>query len=105
VVHACRPDSDVPARPAGLAAAYHQASGRPEAMTPALSRPVPPMVATVDAASSRGEVISRTPPGDYPKAVTKAKEAIRDGECFQIVVAQRFERETTADPLDVYREI
>jgi len=61
------------------------------------------MVATVDAASSRGEVISRTPPGDYPKAVTKAKEAIRDGECFQIVVAQRFERETTADPLDVYR--
>ena len=32
-----------------------------------------------------------------------AKEAIRDGECFQIVVAQRFERPTDADPLDIYR--
>ena len=42
-------------------------------------------------------------PGDYQKAVEAAKEAIRAGECFQIVVAQRFERATDADPLDVYR--
>ena len=48
-------------------------------------------------------MVSRTPAGEYPKAVEAAKEAIRAGECFQIVVAQRFERATTADPLDVYR--
>jgi anthranilate synthase component I len=83
-------------------AAYHHAVGRLDAMTTALSRPIPPMISTVMAAPL-GAVVSRTPGGGYPKAVEQAKEAIRAGECFQIVVAQRFERDTTADPLDVYR--
>ncbi len=85
-----------------ILAAYHQAIGRLDAMTTALSRPTPPMVSTVDAAPI-GDVTSRTPAGEYPKAVEIAKEAIRAGECFQIVVAQRFERPTDADPIDVYR--
>jgi anthranilate synthase component 1 len=94
--------------PAAVAAAYHHAVGRLDAMTTALSRPIPPMISTVDKVAGGGAalssgVISRTPAGEYPKAVEEAKEAIRAGECFQIVVAQRFERETTADPLDVYR--
>jgi anthranilate synthase component 1 len=83
-------------------AAYHQAIGRLDAMTTALSRPTPPMVSTVEVGRVT-EVTSRTPAGEYPKAVEVAKEAIRAGECFQIVVAQRFERETDADPIDVYR--
>ncbi|GGQ51608.1 anthranilate synthase component I [Couchioplanes azureus] len=83
-------------------AAYHQAVGRLDAMTTALSRPTPPMISTVERAPA-GDVVSRTAPGDYQKAVAAAKEAIRAGECFQIVVAQRFERATDADPLDVYR--
>jgi anthranilate synthase component 1 len=87
---------------ATVVAAYHQAIGRLDAMTTALSRPTPPMVSTVERADL-GEVVSRTPEGEYPKAVEVAKEAIRAGECFQIVVAQRFERATDADPLDVYR--
>ncbi|OLB82052.1 MAG: anthranilate synthase component I [Actinobacteria bacterium 13_2_20CM_2_71_6] len=87
---------------AATAAAYNQAIGRLDAMTTALSRPTPPMVSTVDF-PELGTVASRTPAGLHPKAVEVAKEAIRDGECFQIVVAQRFERATQADPLDVYR--
>jgi anthranilate synthase component 1 len=83
-------------------AAYHHAVGRLDAMTTALSRPTPPMISTVKRVPV-GEVISRTPAGDYQKAVEQAKEAIRAGECFQIVVGQRFERATDADPLDVYR--
>ncbi|MDG4788707.1 anthranilate synthase component I [Micromonospora sp. WMMD1102] len=89
-------------RAAQVTAAYHQAVGRLDAMTSALSRPIPPMIATVDRPAP-GEVLSRTVEGEYPKAVEVAKEAIRAGECFQIVLAQRFERETRADPLDVYR--
>ncbi|WP_422774099.1 anthranilate synthase component I [Plantactinospora sp. WMMC1484] len=85
-----------------VTAAYHQAVGRLDAMTSALSRPIPPMIATVDRPSP-GEVECRTAEGEYPKAVEVAKEAIRAGECFQIVLAQRFERDTRADPLDVYR--
>jgi anthranilate synthase component 1 len=88
---------------ADLSAAYHQAIGRLDAMTTALSRPTPPLVSTIDAVPSTGAVASRTPAGEYPKAVETAKEAIRAGECFQIVVAQRFERPCDADPLDVYR--
>jgi len=60
------------------------------------------MVSTVERPGVR-DVVSRTPEGEYPKAVEVAKEAIRAGECFQIVVAQRFERPTAADPVDVYR--
>jgi anthranilate synthase component 1 len=93
------PDADS----AALSAAYHQAIGRLDAMTTALSRPTPPMVSTVDRPVTAGPVVSRTPEGEYPKAVEAAKEAIRAGECFQIVVAQRFERPTGADSLDVYR--
>jgi anthranilate synthase component 1 len=83
-------------------AAYHHAVGRLDAMTTALSRPTPPMISTVERVPP-GDVVSRTPAGEYQKAVEQAKEAIRAGECFQIVVGQRFERATSADPLDVYR--
>jgi anthranilate synthase component 1 len=94
----------LPPRPtkAVATAAYHQAIGRLDAMTTALSRPTPPMVSTVEHPGV-GRFVSRTPEGLHPKAVEAAKEAIRDGECFQIVVAQRFERPTEADPLDIYR--
>ncbi|WBB94933.1 anthranilate synthase component I [Solwaraspora sp. WMMA2080] len=92
------------ADPVTAAAAYHHAIGRLDAMTTALSRPNPPMVSMMDAPAAPGPAArSRTAAGAYPKAVEEAKEAIRVGECFQIVLAQRFERDTSADPLDVYR--
>jgi anthranilate synthase component 1 len=87
---------------AQITAAYHHAVGRLDAMTTALSRPLPPLISTVDRPGVPG-FASRTPDGGYPKAVSAAKEAIQAGECFQIVPSQRFERATTADPLDIYR--
>ncbi|HEY0700554.1 MAG TPA: anthranilate synthase component I [Micromonospora sp.] len=96
----------LPADPAddeAVAAAYHHAVGRLDAMTTALSRPIPSMVSTLDPAHPGGDVQCRTPDGAYQKSVEVVKEAIRAGECFQIVLSQRFERRTTADPLDVYR--
>ncbi|MFX0594656.1 anthranilate synthase component I [Melissospora conviva] len=102
VANAVLPPLDAPDRQREVDAAYHQAIGRLDAMTTALSRPIPPMISTVE----RQPVVpaaSRTPDGGYLKAVEAAKEAIRAGECFQIVLSQRFERETDADALDVYR--
>ncbi|MGH3682539.1 MAG: chorismate-binding protein, partial [Natronosporangium sp.] len=99
VANAILPPSPEPAQ---RDAAYHHAVGRLDAMTTALSRPLPPLISTVDR-PGRTEFASRTPEGEYPKAVAAAKEAIRAGECFQIVPSQRFERVTTADPLDIYR--
>ena len=37
--------------------------------------------------------------------VRKAKEYIRDGDAFQIVLAQRFSRQTEASPLQIYRAL
>lgn len=42
-------------------------------------------------------------PGAFRSAVDAAKELIRDGEIFQVVLSQRFDFELEADPLDVYR--
>ncbi|XP_049388508.1 anthranilate synthase alpha subunit 2, chloroplastic-like isoform X1 [Solanum stenotomum] len=42
---------------------------------------------------------------DYQKAVLKAKEHILAGDIFQIVLSQRFERRTFADPFEVYRAL
>jgi anthranilate synthase component 1 len=102
IANAILPADPTDAADAVVSAAYHQAIGRLDAMTTALSRPTPPMVSIMET-SQVTDVTSRTPAGEYPKAVEAAKEAIRAGECFQIVVSQRFEHPTDADPIDVYR--
>ncbi|CAH9074716.1 unnamed protein product [Cuscuta europaea] len=42
---------------------------------------------------------------EYQEAVLKAKEHILAGDIFQIVLSQRFERRTFADPFEVYRAL
>ncbi|KAF2296249.1 hypothetical protein GH714_037047 [Hevea brasiliensis] len=42
---------------------------------------------------------------EYKGAVLKAKEHILAGDIFQIVLSQRFERRTFADPFEVYRAL
>ncbi len=41
----------------------------------------------------------------FTNAVKRAKEYIRAGDAFQIVVSQRFEARTNANPLDIYRAL
>ncbi|XP_010414346.1 PREDICTED: anthranilate synthase alpha subunit 2, chloroplastic-like isoform X2 [Camelina sativa] len=41
----------------------------------------------------------------YKKAVVEAKEHILAGDIFQIVLSQRFERRTFADPFEIYRAL
>jgi anthranilate synthase component 1 len=49
------------------------------------------------------DVARRTSSTDYRAMVEVAKEHIRAGDAFQIVLAQRFDVPTEADPLDIYR--
>ena len=44
-------------------------------------------------------------PGQYERAVERAKEYIRAGDIFQVVLSQRFTTETTAPPFDIYRTL
>jgi anthranilate synthase component 1 len=41
----------------------------------------------------------------FEGAVARAVEYIRAGDAFQVVLGQRFERESSADPFDVYRAL
>ncbi|KAK3145609.1 hypothetical protein QOZ80_3BG0255130 [Eleusine coracana subsp. coracana] len=42
---------------------------------------------------------------DYKNAVLQVKERILAGDIFQVVLSQRFERRTFADPFEVYRAL
>ena len=42
---------------------------------------------------------------DFLDAVETTKEHIRAGDVFQLVLSQRFERSTYADPFDIYRSL
>ena len=46
-----------------------------------------------------------TTPDEHRAMIDKAKEYIRQGDIFQVVLGHRFERRANADPFDVYRAL
>lgn len=63
----------------------------------------PVMNSQIPADAELGEVRSNLTQAQYMANVEKAKEYIRDGDIFQVVLSQRFEIETDVSPLHVYR--
>ena len=51
------------------------------------------------------KVVSNFRRPEYLAAVRKAKEYIRAGDIFQVVLSQRFSVRTKADPFEIYREL
>jgi anthranilate synthase component 1 len=87
--------------PARVDEAYDDAVARLEAMTAQLCTPAPANAAMFE--RPEPEFLRQRSPEQHHAAIETAKEAIRAGEAFQVVVSQRFEMATDADPLDVYR--
>ncbi|MER7070152.1 anthranilate synthase component I [Terrabacter sp. NPDC000476] len=83
--------------------AWADAVARLDRMVEQLAAPAPSTVATIEPAPS-SPTSSHTQP-EYESMVEQAKEAIRAGEAFQIVVSQRFTVPCPADALDVYRAL
>lgn len=91
--------------------AWQDAVQRVEAMLAAMSSPLRQPVSTfggtdlpaADEAGFRDAVRERWDEAEYLKAIAAGKEAIVDGEVFQVVISRRFEMDNTAAPLDVYR--
>lgn len=82
--------------------AWHDAVARLDAMQAALANALESPVDTYD--SSVTPVIEReTTTEKYVASVEIAKERIRAGDAFQIVLSQRFSTECSASALDVYR--
>jgi len=82
-------------------AAYDDAVARLEQMTLDLQNPAPSTTAVFT--RERPEFLRRRTPQQHHEVIEKAKAAIRAGEAFQVVLSQRFEMRTDADPLDIYR--
>jgi len=82
-------------------AAYEDAVCRLDAMTAALSHPAALPAAVFEPAAPVFN--RRTQAQDYRQMVEVAKEHIRAGDAFQIVLSQRFDAPTCAAPLDIYR--
>ncbi|MFL6166998.1 MAG: chorismate-binding protein, partial [Ornithinibacter sp.] len=88
--------------------AWADAVHRLDAMTRALAAPAESTVAVVDAEAvdeAMAGVRSNTSRERYEEVVELAKEDIRAGEVFQVVLSQRFSMDCRADPLDVYRAL
>ena len=81
--------------------AYDDAVARLDRMTADLAAPAPSTVGVYQPAEPA--FTRRRTPAEHHAAVEAAKEQIRAGEAFQVVVAQRFEMPCPAAPLDVYR--
>ena len=87
--------------------AWRGAVERLDTMTTRLTAPTPSSVVTIDE-SATPTFHSRTGREAYLHAVEEAKEDIRSGEIFQVVLSQRFELDRPAsdpplDPLHLYR--
>ena len=54
-------------------------------------------------ATSSSNVVSNWTREGFENAVDEIKELIRSGECYQVVISQRFSRKTTAHPVSIYR--
>ncbi|WP_413251373.1 anthranilate synthase component I [Tomitella gaofuii] len=81
--------------------AYDDAVARLDAMTRALSAPAPSTVAAYQ--RPEPEYRRQRTAEEYHAGVRRLIDDIGAGEAFQVVLSQRFEMDTDADPLDVYR--
>ncbi|OYN86569.1 anthranilate synthase component I [Parenemella sanctibonifatiensis] len=85
--------------------AYADAVARVEKLRARLDEPRRPWGEHHDPSRTPGEVVRRTSSEDYQQIVRDAVEEIRAGEIFQVVPSQRFEIETAASPLAIYRQL
>ncbi|MFC0283445.1 anthranilate synthase component I [Camelimonas abortus] len=95
-----RPRPGVPAT-----AAVAAAQERLEAALAALAAPLPPEPAVDGAVQPAPEPVSNTPPETFMAMVEKAREYVRAGDIFQVVLGQRFEAPFTLPPLSLYRAL
>lgn len=88
---------------AELDALYDDAVARLEVMASDGAVPLDEPLVDAPAPGEPPEVRLALEPDAFRSAVEEAKDLIRDGEIFQVVLSQRFDFELEADPLDVYR--
>ena len=83
---------------------YDDAVARLAAIASAGATPLDePLVDPPASSDELPALVSSMSPGQYEAAVEAAKEHILAGDIFQVVLSQRFDLVTSADPFDIYR--
>ena len=83
-------------------AMWADAQARLDRMQADPARPSETFLAEVDLQAQPSATL-RTEPADFHEAIARSKHHIHEGDVFQVVVSQRFDQPTTAEPIDVYR--
>ena len=98
--------------PADPEHAWHHAAGRIAALEARMHEPLPAGVtpldwhdAPTDAVIQSVEVRSNVERDRFEQAVESAREHIRAGDVFQLVLSQRLESRIQRDPFDLYRSL
>ena len=89
----------------GVDEAYKKATAKIDALVEKLRTCLPRREETDRAGKTAAEPRSNFTPEAFHDVVLKAKEYIRAGDIFQVVLSQRFEREITCEPFDIYRAL
>ncbi|HTR47608.1 MAG TPA: anthranilate synthase component I [Verrucomicrobiae bacterium] len=89
--------------PGSLRKKYDDAVREIERTRRTLEGPLPPQRRPSGSKSLRIE--SNMTKQQFVSAVDKAKEYIRAGDAFQVVVSQRFSAKTSAEPFEIYRAL
>ncbi len=100
VVTPVRPQPGIPAR-----AAYEDAQARLASAVHLLDAPLPHTTAPADAADALPEPVSNTTAAEYLGMVAKAKDYIKAGDIFQVVLSQRFSAPFALPSIALYRSL
>jgi len=86
-------------------AAYESACDKLRDLLATLENPVTLPPAPPDNATEKAEVVSNTTETEFLQMVDRAKEYVRAGDVFQIVLSQRFATPYAGSPLELYRAL
>ena len=85
---------------------YDQAVARLDEFAAEGAKPIDePVIEPPERDDQLPQAVRRTSPQLYAAAVEAAREYIYAGDIFQVVLAQRFELDLEAEPLDLYRSL
>jgi len=85
--------------------AYVEAIQRIDRISEKLLRPLPAVPQRNWMAKKNGSTVSNKTQEQYERIVRQAKEYIAAGDIFQVVLSQRFSRQTDAHPFAIYRAL
>ena len=88
---------------ANLESKYDLAQSQIHELVLRLSEPTPSLISEPN--WPEPSFIKRTEKADYLSQIAQAKEHVRAGDVFQVVISQRFDHEISVDALEVYRAL